>query len=262
MRLALFEPDIPQNTGTLIRLAACMGLPLDVIEPCGFPWGDRALKRAGMDYVALADVTRHVSWGNYNAARERGARLVLLTTRSAEPYTGFAFRPDDILLLGRESAGVPQAVADIADLRLRIPMRQSMRSLNVAIAAALVLGEAKRQTGEWSALSCPCPPISKPRRPAPPPGWRWHRDPLPVLPPVSLPVPRGHPPAPPGLRWRRAAGRSADAAPLHRRGGGRCAGRSSAASCREWRWRRRRSCGRGRRYRAASAPRRLLRSRS
>lgn len=146
MRLALFEPDIPQNTGTLIRLAACMGLPLDVIEPCGFPWDDRALKRAGMDYVALAAITRHDSWARFSAARKAGPRLVLLTTKSAEPYMGFAFRPDDILLLGRETAGVPPEVHEAADARITIPMAPPARSLNVAVAAAMVLGEALRQT--------------------------------------------------------------------------------------------------------------------
>lgn len=146
MRIALFEPDIPQNTGTLLRLGACMGVSVDVIEPCGFPWGDKGLKRAGLDYVGLADVTRHASWEAFLVAKPEGARLVLLTTRSAEPYAGFGFRADDILLLGRESAGVPPHVHARADARLTIPMRPAARSLNVAIAAAMVLGEALRQT--------------------------------------------------------------------------------------------------------------------
>ncbi|WP_293550851.1 tRNA (cytidine(34)-2'-O)-methyltransferase [Parvibaculum sp.] len=152
MRLALFEPDIPQNTGTLIRLGACLGVPVDIIEPTGFPWGDRALKRAGLDYWELADVTRHVSWEVYLAAHPATvcpatARLVLLTTKSAEPYTGFAFRPGDTLLVGRETAGVPPEVHAAANARLTIPMRPPARSLNVAVAAAMVLGEALRQTG-------------------------------------------------------------------------------------------------------------------
>ncbi len=151
MRLALFQPDIPQNTGTLIRLAACMGVPLDIIEPCGFPWDDRALKRAGMDYVALADVTRHTSWAAYRTAKAAGTRLVLLTTKGTEPYTGFAFRPGDVLLVGRESAGVPADVHDAADARIAVPMRPETRSLNVAVAAAMVLGEALRQTNGFPA---------------------------------------------------------------------------------------------------------------
>ncbi|HEX7775472.1 MAG TPA: tRNA (cytidine(34)-2'-O)-methyltransferase [Parvibaculum sp.] len=151
MRLALYEPDIPQNTGTLIRLAACMGVALDVIEPCGFPWDDRALKRAGMDYVALADVTRHVSWQAYAAERSPASRLVLLTTKSALPYTGFAFRPGDTLLVGRETAGVPPEVHEAADARIAVPMRAETRSLNVAIAAAMILGEALRQTNAFPA---------------------------------------------------------------------------------------------------------------
>lgn len=152
MRLALFEPDIPQNTGTLIRLGACLAVPVDIIEPAGFPWSDRALKRAGLDYWELADVTRHQSWETYLASHRAAVgpmagRLILLTTKSAEPYTGFAFHPGDTLLVGRETAGVPPEVHAIADARLTIPMRPPARSLNVAIAAAMVLGEALRQTG-------------------------------------------------------------------------------------------------------------------
>ncbi|MDO8288694.1 MAG: tRNA (cytidine(34)-2'-O)-methyltransferase [Parvibaculum sp.] len=144
MRLALFEPDIPQNTGTLIRLGACLGLPLDIIEPTGFPWSDKALKRAGLDYWDLADVTRHNGWASFNAAR-RG-RLILLTTKSTVVYTDFAFKADDVLLLGRESAGAPADVHDAADARLTIPMRPGTRSVNVAVAAAMVIGEGLRQT--------------------------------------------------------------------------------------------------------------------
>lgn len=144
MRLALFEPDIPQNTGTLIRLGACLGLPLDIIEPTGFPWSDKALKRAGLDYWDLADVTRHNDWAAFNAAR-RG-RLILLTTKSTVVYTDFVFKADDVLLLGRESAGVPAKVHEAADARLTIPMCGGARSVNVAIAAAMVIGEGLRQT--------------------------------------------------------------------------------------------------------------------
>lgn len=145
MRLALFEPDIPQNTGTLIRLGACLGVGVDIIEPCGFLWNEPKLRRAGMDYLELAEVHRHASWTAFRAARTE-SRIVLLTTKAAQPYTGFAFLPSDILLLGRESAGVPDHVHDAAAARLIIPMRPGLRSLNVALSAAMVLGEALRQT--------------------------------------------------------------------------------------------------------------------
>jgi len=149
MRLALFEPDIPQNTGALIRLGACLGVPLDIIEPCGFLWSEAKLKRAGMDYLGLAEIVRHPSWAAFAAARD-GERLVLLTTKADLSYTEFAFRPSDILLLGRESAGVPDFVHDAATGRLRIPMRAGLRSLNVALAGAIVLAEALRQTGGFA----------------------------------------------------------------------------------------------------------------
>jgi tRNA (cytidine/uridine-2'-O-)-methyltransferase len=142
MRLALYEPDIAQNAATIIRLCACLGVGVDIIEPCGFQFTDKGFKRAGMDYLDMAAVTRHASWDAFRPA----GRLVLLTTRAEQAYTGFAFRPDDTLLLGRESAGVPDAVHDAADARLRIPMREGARSVNVALAAAMVLGEALRQT--------------------------------------------------------------------------------------------------------------------
>ncbi len=147
MRLALFQPDIPQNTGTLIRLSACLGLGIDIIEPTGFPWGDRALKRAGLDYWELAEVTRHTSWETFCLARaDTPSRLILLTTKCNQPYTDFTFQADDILLLGRESAGVPPGVHAAANARLTIPMQPGLRSMNVALAAAMVLGEALRQT--------------------------------------------------------------------------------------------------------------------
>ena len=148
MRLALYEPDIPQNAGALLRLGACLGIAVDIIEPCGFLWSDRHLKRAGMDYLAQVEVTRHESWARFLAARPRG-RLLLLTTHGDVPYHRFAFRADDTLLLGRESAGAPEAVHRAADARLRVPMLRGRRSLNVALAAALVLGEGLRQTGQW-----------------------------------------------------------------------------------------------------------------
>jgi tRNA (cytidine/uridine-2'-O-)-methyltransferase len=145
MRLALFEPDIPQNAGALLRLGACVGVAVDVIEPCGFLLDDRRLRRSGMDYLAAVELARHASWARFLAARPPG-RIVLLTTRGDMPYHRFAFRADDTLLLGRESAGVPEEVHAIADARVRVPLRPGLRSLNVALAAAMVLGEALRQT--------------------------------------------------------------------------------------------------------------------
>lgn len=144
MRLALYQPDIPQNCGTILRLAACLGVPLDLIEPFGFLWNDKHLRRAGLDYAELAQVTRHPSWDAFLAAR-RG-RLILLTTGGESRHYEVAYRPDDTLLLGRESAGVPPEVAEAADLRVAIPLCPGFRSLNVAIAGAIVLGEALRQT--------------------------------------------------------------------------------------------------------------------
>jgi tRNA (cytidine/uridine-2'-O-)-methyltransferase len=146
MRLALYEPDIPQNAGTIIRLAACLGVAVDLIEPAGFLLGDRQFRRAGLDYLGRATLRRFPSWRAYQMGRE-GGRLLLLTTRGETAYTGFRFRPDDSLLLGRESGGVPDAVHAAVDARLRVPMLPGARSLNVAVAAAMVLGEALRQTG-------------------------------------------------------------------------------------------------------------------
>jgi tRNA (cytidine/uridine-2'-O-)-methyltransferase len=137
MRIALFEPDIAANTGTIIAI--------DIIEPCGFPFGDASLRRAGLDYLPHATVKRHVSWAAFEA--ERKGRLVLATTKASKPYTGVDYRSDDTLLFGRESAGVTDEVTAAADERLRIPMASGMRSLNVAVAAAMILGEALRQTG-------------------------------------------------------------------------------------------------------------------
>lgn len=144
MRLALFEPDIPQNAGAILRLGACLGLPVDIIEPCGFLFDDKRLRRAGMDYLDQVEMTRHDSWAAY--ARARTGRLLLLTTKGRTRYTDFPFRADDNLLLGRESAGVPEEVHAAADARLVIPLRPEARSLNVALAAAMVLSEALRQT--------------------------------------------------------------------------------------------------------------------
>jgi len=148
MRLVLFQPDIPQNVGTLLRLAACWAAPVDLIEPCGFLWDDRRLRRSGMDYLAGVDLTRHSSWEAFQAGEAPG-RLLLLTTRGARRHVDFAFLPDDRLMVGRESSGVPEPVHAAVDERLRIPMAADHRSLNVALAAAVVLGEALRQTGRF-----------------------------------------------------------------------------------------------------------------
>jgi tRNA (cytidine/uridine-2'-O-)-methyltransferase len=145
MNLAIYQPDIAQNAATLIRLCACLGVPADIIEPCGFVFSDRNFRRAGMDYLDQASVTRHASWDAFLRDREPG-RIVLLTTKSTKPYASFAFRPEDTLLLGRESAGVPDEVHARADARLCIPLRAGLRSLNVAVAGAMVFGEALRQT--------------------------------------------------------------------------------------------------------------------
>lgn len=150
MRLALFQPDIPQNTGTMLRLGACVDVALDIIEPCGFVFSEKALKRAGMDYLDLVSYRRHDSWANFLQYRqehcEEYGRIVLLTTHSNEPYYDFKFEENDILLLGRESAGVPEEVHQTVDARLLIPMNEKARSINVAVSAVMVLGEALRQT--------------------------------------------------------------------------------------------------------------------
>lgn len=149
MRIALYQPDIAANTGTILRLGACLGVAVDIIEPCGFSFSDHALRRAGMDYLALTQMVRHASWPAFLSVRT--GRLILLTTRSHSRYAGFRFAADDTLLLGRESAGVPIEVHDAVDGRVSIPMRPEARSLNVAVAAAIVVGEALRQTmPEWS----------------------------------------------------------------------------------------------------------------
>ncbi|WP_224007883.1 tRNA (cytidine(34)-2'-O)-methyltransferase [Aureimonas sp. SA4125] len=147
--IALYQPDIAGNTGTILRLGACLGLGVAIIEPAGFDMSDRALKRAGMDYVEMANLTRHLSFAAFEAWRAAtGRRLVLFTTAATQGYTDFAYRPDDILLFGRESAGVPQAVHDVADARVTIAMIAGARSLNLAVAAGMAAGEALRQL-EW-----------------------------------------------------------------------------------------------------------------
>ena len=150
VRLALYQPDIPQNTGTMLRMAACLGVAVEIIEPAGFDVSDRNFRRAGLDYLAALEITRYPFWRAFEASRaERGLRLVLATTKASLPYTDAAFEPDDLLLFGRESAGVPEEVHAAADLRIRVPMRPGLRSLNVALSAAMILGEALRQTASF-----------------------------------------------------------------------------------------------------------------
>jgi len=153
MRVALYEPDIPQNTGTILRLCACLGLEAHIVEPAGFPVTDRAFRRAGMDYLDKVSIVRHGSWEAFDGWR-RGEKLslVLVTTAAERSFLDHAYRDDQILLFGRESAGVPEAVHQAADVRLRVPMREDMRSLNVAMAVALVAGEALRQTSQFPRL--------------------------------------------------------------------------------------------------------------
>jgi len=145
MRIALFQPDIAANTGTIIRLGACMGVAIDIIEPCGFPFGDASLKRAGLDYLPRASVARHASWSAF--CGNPTGRLIVATTKASVPYTRFAFDGNDTLLFGRESAGVPDDILTAANACIAVPMAEGMRSLNVAVAAAMMLGEALRQTG-------------------------------------------------------------------------------------------------------------------
>ena len=146
VRIALYQPDIAGNTGTILRLAACLALGVDLIEPAGFDLSDRALKRAGMDYLETAALTRHVDWTAFEDQRKgSGRRLILFTTKGALPYTDFSFAPGDVLLFGRESAGMPDAVHKAADQRLLIPMPGGGRSLNLAVSVAMAAGEAVRQ---------------------------------------------------------------------------------------------------------------------
>jgi tRNA (cytidine/uridine-2'-O-)-methyltransferase len=148
--LALYQPDIPGNTGTLLRLAACTGTVLHIIGPAGFRMDDAALRRAGMDYLEIAATRRHSGWEAFEGWRKgEGRRLVLMTTKADTPYYEFAFAPGDLILLGRESAGVPLQVHEAAYDRLLIPMAGGARSLNMALSAGIVLGEALRQTGGW-----------------------------------------------------------------------------------------------------------------
>ncbi|WP_109357183.1 tRNA (cytidine(34)-2'-O)-methyltransferase [Sphingorhabdus sp. EL138] len=151
MRVALYQPDIAGNLGTILRTCACLDVPVDIIEPCGFPFSDRSLKRAGMDYFDHVDFTRHADWDAFLAfVDSRSTRVVLLTSKAKTAYHKFTFRPDDILLFGSESAGVPPDVNQRADERITIKMKNGMRSLNLAVSAGMALGEALKQTGQFS----------------------------------------------------------------------------------------------------------------
>lgn len=143
VRLALYQPDIPQNVGAAMRLCACLGCPLDIIEPCGFPWDERKIRQSAMDYYEAARPKRHISWQAFHESRQ--GRLILMTTKAALPYTDFRFQAGDILMAGRESAGAPDEVHAAADARIFIPMQPGLRSLNVVNASAMILGEALRQ---------------------------------------------------------------------------------------------------------------------
>lgn len=145
LSLALYQPDIPTNTGSMMRLAACLGVSIDIIEPCGFVWDDKRLRRVAMDYIDYLSYERHKSWEHFRE-RNKTRRQILLTTKGTSPYTEFSFKPDDILIVGRESAGAPDSVHQQVDAQLIIPMAEGLRSLNVALSAAMVLGEALRQT--------------------------------------------------------------------------------------------------------------------
>jgi tRNA (cytidine/uridine-2'-O-)-methyltransferase len=146
VQLALYQPDIPQNAGTMLRLCACLGVTAHIIEPTGFPASDRAFRRAGMDYLDQVTIIRHIGWADFdNFRRTEGLRLVLASTKAETRYTDFSYAKTDILLMGRESAGVPDEVHEMAEARILIPMRQTLRSMNVAVTAAMIMGEALRQ---------------------------------------------------------------------------------------------------------------------
>ncbi len=150
MRIALYQPEIAGNLGTILRTCACLDVPVDIIEPCGFPFSDRSLKRAGMDYFEHVQYARHADWNAFRATIDsRDTRIILLSSKANDPYFGFAYRKNDILLFGSEGAGVPLAVHDQCDGRITIPMKPGMRSLNLAVSAGMALGEALRQTGQF-----------------------------------------------------------------------------------------------------------------
>ena len=155
MRIALYQPDIPQNTGTILRAAACLGVNVDIIGPTGFDISDRALKRAALDYLPHVQINRHLNFDEFDKSQSPSSRLILLTTQAKTSYTSFKFKPCDILLLGSESKGVPQEIHDKASHRICIPMKTGLRSLNIAIATAMVLGEALRQLNNFPSTSSP-----------------------------------------------------------------------------------------------------------
>ena len=156
MRLALYQPDIPQNTGTLLRLGACLDLAIDIIEPCGFLFNEKSMRRAGMDYLEFSNYRRHNSWNDFLAYREQNpqeyGRLILLTTQGKQSFIDFKFEPNDIILMGRESAGVPENVHEKADAQLLIPMNPNARSINMAVSAAMAITEALRQTNGFPSI--------------------------------------------------------------------------------------------------------------
>ena len=150
MRIALYQPEIAGNLGTILRTCACLDVPVDIIEPCGFPFSDRSLKRAGMDYFDHVEYTRHADWDAFRATViSRNARIILLSSKAEHPHHGFAYRNSDILLFGSEGSGVPPTIHDQCDGRITIPMKPGMRSLNLAVSAGMALGEALRQTGQF-----------------------------------------------------------------------------------------------------------------
>ena len=157
MRLALYQPDIPQNTGTLLRLGACLDLAIDIIEPCGFLFNEKAMRRAGMDYLDFANYRRHNSWNDFLEYREEHpeeyGRIILLTTHGSTSFVDFKFAPNDIILMGRESAGVPENVHNLADAQLLIPMNPEARSINMAISAAMAVTEGLRQTNGFPSVN-------------------------------------------------------------------------------------------------------------
>ncbi|MGB5482912.1 tRNA (cytidine(34)-2'-O)-methyltransferase [Parasphingorhabdus sp.] len=150
MRIALYQPEIAGNLGTILRTCACLDVPVDIIEPCGFPFSDRSLKRAGMDYFDHVEYTRHADWDAFRkSVASRDARIILLSSKAEQPHHGFAYRNSDILLFGSEGSGVPLTIHDQCDGRITIPMKADMRSLNLAVATGMALGEALRQTGQY-----------------------------------------------------------------------------------------------------------------
>ncbi len=146
MKIAMYQPDIPQNCGAMMRLCACMGVGLDIIEPCGFLWDERKIRTSAMDYYDKANITRHSSWEDFQKRHHKSSRIILMSTKASTPYCDFSFKENDILLAGRESAGVPDYIHESVDARVFIPMKQGLRSLNIVNATSMILGEALRQT--------------------------------------------------------------------------------------------------------------------